>query len=77
MEKSIEFGFEHYIHMIPGVREIDAKNCSPLVLAYIGDCVFDLIIKTMVVGRGNRPVHRLHEETSRYVQASAQSFMMR
>ena len=30
MEKSIEFGFEHYIHMIPGVREIDAKNCSPL-----------------------------------------------
>ena len=31
----------------------------------------------MVVGRGNRPVHRLHEETSRYVQASAQSFMMR
>lgn len=77
MEKSIEFGFEHYIHMIPGVREIDAKSCSPLVLAYIGDCVFDLIIKTMVVGRGSRPVHKLHEETSRYVQASAQSFMMR
>ena len=39
--------------------------------------LYDLIIKTMVVGRGNRPVHRLHEETSQYVQASAQSFMMR
>ncbi len=77
MEKSIELGFEHYIQSIPGVNRIDAKNCSPLVLAYIGDCVFDLIIKTMVAGRGNRQVHLLHEETSRYVQASAQSFMMR
>ena len=77
MEKIIEFGFEHYIQKIPGMSEIDAKECSPLVLAYIGDCVFDLIIKTMVAGRGNRPVHKLHEETSRYVQASAQSFMMR
>ena len=73
MEKSIEFGFEHYIQKIPGMSEIDAKECSPLVLAYIGDCVFDLIIKTMAAGRGNRPVHKLHEETSRY----AQSFMMR
>ena len=77
MEKSIEFGFEHYIQKIPGMSEIDAKECSPLVLAYIGDRVFDLIIKTMAAGRGNRPVHKLHEETSRYVQASAQSFMMR
>lgn len=77
MEKSIEFGFEHYIQRIPGMSEIDAKECSPLVLAYIGDCVFDLIIKTMAAGRGNRPVHKLHEETSRYVKASAQSFMMR
>lgn len=77
MEKSIEFGFEHYIQKIPGMSEIDAKESSPLVLAYIGDCVFDLIIKTMAAGRGNRPVHKLHEETSRYVQASAQSFMMR
>ena len=50
---------------------------SPLVLAYIGDCVFDLIIKLMVTGKGNRQVHKLHEETSRYVQASAQSYMMR
>lgn len=77
MEKSITAGLEEYIRTIPGMKEIDAKQCSPLVLAYVGDCVYDLIIKTMVVGRGNRPVHRLHEETSQYVQASAQSFMMR
>ena len=66
MEKSITAGLEEYIRTIPGMKEIDAKQCSPLVLAYVGDCVYDLIIKTMVVGRGNRPVHRLHEETSQY-----------
>ena len=77
MEKSIEFGLEHYISRIPGVKPVDPKTSSPLVLAYIGDCVFDLIVKLMVTGRGNRQVHKLHEETSCYVQASAQSFMMR
>ena len=77
MEKGIEFGFEHYMEQIPGMGTVDPRTSSPLVLAYIGDCVFDLIIKMMVAGRGNRQVHKLHEETSRYVQASAQSFMMR
>lgn len=77
MEKSLETGLEQYIQTIPGMHEIDPKLCSPLVLAYVGDCVFDLIVKTLIVGRGNRPVHKLHEETSRYVQASAQSYMMR
>ena len=77
MEKSVEFGFEHYMEQIPGMGTVDPRASSPLVLAYIGDCVFDLIIKMMVAGRGNRQVHKLHEETSYYVQASAQSFMMR
>lgn len=77
MEKSIEYGLEYYIKSIPGMNQIDVKTSSPLVLAYIGDCVFDLIIKLMVTGRGNRQVNKLHEETSRYVQASAQSYMMR
>ena len=77
MEKSVEYGLEHYIRSIPGMNAVDPKMSSPLVLAYIGDCVFDLIIKLMVTGKGNRQVHKLHEETSRYVQASAQSYMMR
>lgn len=77
MEKSVEYGLEHYIRLIPGMNAVDPKMSSPLVLAYIGDCVFDLIIKLMVTGKGNRQVHKLHEETSRYVQASAQSYMMR
>ena len=59
------------------LKEADASSYSPLVLAYIGDCVYDLIIKSMVINAGNRQVQKLHQATSRYVQASAQSFMMR
>ena len=77
MEKSVDYGFEHYIDGIPGMMQTDPDTASPLVLAYIGDCVFDLIIKLMVAGKGKRQVHKLHEETSHYVQASSQSYMMR
>ena len=56
MEKSVGIGLEPFIRKIPGMKQIDPKQCSPLVLAYVGDCVFDLIVKTMVVGRGNEPV---------------------
>ena len=62
---------------IPGMRRVDAKTSAPLVLAYSGDCVFDLINKMRGAGEGNRQVQKLNEETSRYVQASAQSYMMR
>ena len=77
MEKSVDYGFEHYIDGIPGMMQTDPDTASPLVLAYIGDCVFDLIIKLMVAGKGKRQVHKLHEETSHYVQASSHSYMMR
>ena len=77
MEKGITFEFYDQIREVLGLPETDVDSYSPLVLAYMGDCVYDLIIKSMVVSRGNKQVHRLHEETSSYVQASAQSRMMR
>ena len=77
MEKGITFEFYDQIREVLGLPETDVDSYSPLVLAYMGDCVYDLIIKSMVVSRGNKQVHRMHEETSSYVQASAQSLMMR
>lgn len=77
MEKGMTFEFYEHIRDVLEIPEPDPDGFSPLVLAYIGDCIYDLIIKSMVVGRGNKQVQRLHEETSSYVQASAQSQMMR
>ena len=77
MGESITNEFQEYIGEVLNLQEVDIKTYSPLVLAYIGDCVYDLIIKSMMINKGNNKVHKLHEMTSGYVQASAQSFMMR
>lgn len=59
------------------MQEVDVKTYSPLALAYIGDCVFDLVIKSLVINQGNKQVQKLHKETSQIVQAASQSKMMR
>lgn len=56
----------------PGKRQ-DIRAYSPLTLAFIGDVAYDLVIRTIVVGRGNRPVNDLHRLTVEYVSAPAQA----
>jgi ribonuclease-3 family protein len=51
----------------------NAGELSPLTLAYIGDTIFDLIIRTRVVERGNAPVKKLHASASNIVNATAQA----
>lgn len=51
----------------------DARAYSPLTLAFIGDAVYDMIIRTVVVGRANRPANDLHHIAVRYVSAGAQA----
>ena len=77
MEKSIGFEFVSYMNELFQMEEVDIREYSPLTLAYIGDCVYDLVIKSLVINEGNKQVNKLHQETSRLVQASAQSLMMR
>ena len=77
MEKSVEFEIADYIREVLEMKEVEPEGYSPLTLAYIGDSIYDLIIKTLVINEGNRQVQKLHQKTSSYVQASAQSKMMR
>lgn len=60
------------LETFPGKQQ-DIRTYSPLTLAYIGDAVYDLIIRTVVVGRANRPANDLHHTTVKYVSANAQS----
>ena len=50
---------------------------SPLALAYIGDGIYELVIRTVTVRQGSRQVNKLHRDTSRLVKAQAQSEMMK
>ena len=71
MEESLTYLKEQF-----ELPDVDVRSYSPLVLAYIGDGIYELVIRTAVVGQGNRQANALHKKTSTYVKASAQAAMM-
>ena len=56
---------------------MDIRTYSPLALAYIGDGIFDLVIRSIVVGKGNTKASQLHYRTSHIVKAKTQADMMK
>ncbi len=50
-----------------------ATEYSPLALAYIGDGVYEIFIRTYVIDRGNAPVNKLHKASRDLVRAEAQA----
>lgn len=76
MEESIKEDLIDCLYERFGLSEVDRKTYSPLVLAYIGDGVYDLLIRTLVVHQGNTQVNKMHKKTSSLVKAEAQSAMM-
>lgn len=46
---------------------------SPLTLAYIGDGIYEIIVRSIVVANGNEPVNKLHRKTSSLVKAVTQA----
>lgn len=54
----------------------DIRTYSPLTLAYIGDAIYDLLIRTMLVSKGNSQVNKLHRRASAFVKAAAQKQIM-
>ena len=55
----------------------DIRTYSPLALAFIGDAVFSLYIRTMIVAEGNTAPGKLHKRSSELVKAGAQAVMIR
>ena len=58
------------------LEDQDLRSYSPLTLAYIGDGAYELVIRTILVKKGNCPVNRLHKKASSLVKAGAQSAIM-
>lgn len=54
-------------------NSVDAKQLSPLTLAFIGDTVYDLLVKEEIICDANRPANDLHLLAVKQVKASAQS----
>lgn len=75
MEKSIET-FIGYLREEFQIKDADLRSYSPLTLAYIGDAIYDLVIRTLVVKKGNCAPNKLHKKTSGLVKASTQAAMI-
>ncbi len=56
--------------------DFDPLQRSPLELAYLGDTVFDLIVRTRLVCEANEPVNKLNRKASAVVNANSQSRMV-
>lgn len=59
-----------------GGGETDIRTYSPLTFAYVGDAVFEMIIRTVIVEQGQRPANTLHKHTTRLVCAQSQAKMI-
>ena len=68
MEESIKAAF--------GLEEQDYRSFSALTLAYIGDCIFDLVIRTVVIYKSKKQVNDLHKKATRFVKAETQAVMV-
>ncbi len=62
---------------ITNMADFDIKvapnQVSPLSLAYIGDAVYELYIRSYIMHSVNMPVAKLHKAATHYVSARAQA----
>lgn len=64
---------ENLLEVTSGPMKHKANTYSPLALAYIGDGVYEMFVRTYVVNKGNAPVNKMHKASRDLVRASAQA----
>ena len=64
------------IHTFFPAEETDIRSYSPLKLAYLGDAVFEIIIRTIILEKTGGPVKNLHRRTSEIVNAASQAALI-
>ncbi|WBW49534.1 ribonuclease III [Peptoniphilus equinus] len=70
MEKSLSF-----LAFSKGYTETSIREVSPLALAFLGDSVFELLVRTKLLDRNLNP-KRLHIQAIGFVKAKAQAAFM-
>lgn len=54
-------------------KDVDIRTYSPLTLAYIGDAIYEVLVRTHVVLKGNMPANKLHGISSNLAKAATQA----
>lgn len=74
MEEQLDL--KQYIKDTLGIHTVNPGQYSPLALAYIGDSIFDVLIRTIEVSRVNMQANKYHRHVSKIVCAPAQAKMI-
>lgn len=74
MEKSVDY-FKQFKETFQ-IEHGKPESYSPLALAYIGDSIFDVMIRTIEVSKVNKQVNKYHRDVSKIVCAPAQAKMV-
>jgi ribonuclease-3 family protein len=59
------------------LTKAEAKQYSPLTLAFLGDAVYSLLVREMHLKTANRPTNVLHKESIKLVNANCQAEMIK
>lgn len=57
------------------MTEKDTRQLNPLVMAFVGDSVFTLFVRTKLASASHTKAGGLHKEANKFVSAPAQSYM--
>lgn len=77
MEESVmKEPLETYARRLLEIPEYDVRSYSPLTLAFLGDAIYEAVIRTMVVTRANTSPNQLNRQSTALVKAAAQAQMM-
>ena len=78
MEESVTCSdFLEYYKKSMGLEPVDVRTYSPLVRAYIGDAVYELMIRSKVINHGSMQVNKMHKHSAALVKASAQAQLIK
>ena len=78
MEESVTCSdFLEYYKKSMGLEPVDVRTYSPLVLAYIGDAVYELMIRSKVINHGSMQVNKMHKHSAALVKGSAQAQLIK
>ena len=61
----------------PRRKKEEVNMLSPLVWAYIGDCIYEAYVRVHLVNGSNAKPHKLHKEAIEYVKAKAQADILK
>ncbi|PHU39029.1 ribonuclease III [Pseudobutyrivibrio ruminis] len=71
----MEASLNDYLNSKFDIEPKDIRTYSPLTLAYIGDAIFDVVVRSILVNKGNTAVNKLHQRASSVVKAPTQARM--